>query len=95
MAESLNDFQLKNSTGDICSTKELEDVITKFWDSDEIPDSDIPITGDDWWREAHFVQDANARYVVKLPLKDHPFKLAESLAYHLWSRSARSIHEKI
>ena len=73
----------------VCTTTELESIITNFWKIEEIPDNNAKITEDDIQCEAHFLQNTtranDGKFMVKPPLKEHPGLVAgtRELAYHL------------
>ncbi|XP_037942448.1 uncharacterized protein LOC119675326 [Teleopsis dalmanni] len=66
----------------ICTTKDLEESILKFWESEEIPDSTSELTEDELRCESHFLQHtfrgSDSRFVVKLPLKNHTSVLPDT-----------------
>ena len=66
----------------ICTHKELEAAITKFWEAEEVPDPNTALTEDELHCESHFLQHTSrapdGKFIVKLPLKQHPSMLAES-----------------
>ncbi|XP_037960492.1 uncharacterized protein LOC119689678 [Teleopsis dalmanni] len=61
---------------------ELEESILKFWESEEIPASTSELTEDGLRCESHFSQHtfrgSDGRFVVKLPLKNHPSVLPDT-----------------
>ena len=81
----------------ICTHKELEAAITKFWESEEIPDSNTELTEDELRCESHLLQHTfranDGRFVVRLPLKNHTSVLADSkgMAYERFKTIERRL----
>ncbi|XP_037930364.1 uncharacterized protein LOC119665129, partial [Teleopsis dalmanni] len=82
VAGNVETLNSSTATCGICTTKELEESILKFWESEEIPDSTSELTEDELRCESHFLQHtfrgSDGRFVVKLPLKNHPSVLPDT-----------------
>lgn len=66
----------------VCTTKELEAAVAQFWEREETNDNQNKLTDDELRCESMFVQSTkraeDGRFIVKLPLNNHPTLLAES-----------------
>lgn len=87
------------ATCGICTSKDLDETISRFWDAEEISEHNTELTEDELRCEAHFLQhtfrDQTGRFVVKLPLKDHPSVLTDSkgLAYERFKNIERRLEK--
>ena len=73
---------LKFEQGGIRTHKELDEAITRLWKIEDIPKSKAELTEDELRCESHFLQhtrrETDGKFVVRLPLNNHPSMLSES-----------------
>jgi len=97
VAGSVGKSHITSAVCGICTTNDLENLISKFWETEEIPEGKTNLTKDDLMCEAHFLQNTtrsmDGRFEVKLPLKEHPSVLADSkgMAYERFKAIERRL----
>ena len=87
------------ATCGICTGSELETMISKFWELEEVPEEKTNFTEDELKCETHFMQTTtraqDGRFMVKLPLKEHPSSVGDTreLAYYRMKHIEKRLSE--
>lgn len=75
-------------------TKEISDKLTQFWNLEELPLSNLPVSADDEFCEEHYIKNTyrlpSGRFSVSMPLREEPetslgdsYKMAAKCFYNL------------